>query len=163
MRSASYPLQIIWIFTFLCAISAVAIGQTAPNIGQTAPNVSPVASAPADEAKNISRNNTLDAAEGDNDAADIPHDSFDAQLQAQVQDALSKVPELSNDNVQVAASPQGLELTGNVGSGRERQAAVRIAQSFARGRKVLDHIVVNGRSAAPVEPPHAAHPANSQP
>lgn len=77
---------------------------------------------------------------------DAPVDSSNMELQQQVQEAMSKVPELSNDNVHVTAADDGLELSGNVGSGREHQAAVRIAQSFARGKKVVDHIVVSARN-----------------
>lgn len=97
------------------------------------------------------------------DAADVPEAAPDTQLQMQVQDALSKVPELSNATLRVAALPDGLELTGSVVSGRERQAAVRIAQSFARGKRVVDHIVVSGRNSAPTDAPKASHQANAQP
>ena len=93
------------------------------------------------------------------EAAPVP----DTELQTQVQNALRKVPELSNDSLQVAALPDGLELTGNVASGRERQAAVRIAQSYARGKKVVDHIVVTGRNAPASESPKANRQANAQP
>ena len=97
------------------------------------------------------------------DNADVPEAAPDMQLQMQVQDALSKVPELSNASVRVAALPDGLELSGSVVTGRERQAAVRIAQSYARGRKVVDHIVVSGRNTAPGDSPKASHQANAQP
>jgi osmotically-inducible protein OsmY len=93
------------------------------------------------------------------EAAPVP----DRELQSQVQNALRKVPELSNDSLQVAALPDGLELTGNVASGRERQAAIRIAQSYARGRKVVDHIVVTGRNTPASEPSKMNPQANAQP
>lgn len=87
----------------------------------------------------------------------------DARLPAQIEEALGKVPELSNDSLQVAVIPEGLELTGSVVTGRERQAAVRIAQSYAHGRKVVDHIVVNGRNAPPRDIQKPTHQANAQP
>jgi hypothetical protein len=97
------------------------------------------------------------------DTADVHEAVPDTQLQTQVQEALSRVPELSNDSVRVAALPDGLELSGSVITGRERQAAVRIAQSYARWRKVVDHIVVSGRNAAPPDTSKASHQANAQP
>lgn len=82
---------------------------------------------------------------------DVPAaSSANLELQDRVQEALGKVPELSNDKLRVSAGEDGLELSGTVASGKERQAAIRIAQSFARGKKVVDHIVVTSRNT-PVE------------
>jgi Flp pilus assembly secretin CpaC len=96
-------------------------------------------------------------------SVELAEASPDLDLQAEVQEALGKVPELGNDSLRVAALPDGLELTGSVVNGRERQAAVRIAQSYARGRKVIDHIMVNGRATAPAEALRTTHQANAQP
>jgi osmotically-inducible protein OsmY len=100
--------------------------------------------------------------------AEAPRDAVDTDLQAQVQDALMKVPALSNDSLRVVAAGDSLELSGTVATGKERLAAVRLAQSYARGRKVVDHIVVSGRSgplpeAGTPDKPKASHQANSQP
>lgn len=132
---------------------------------QTPNSASPVASpsSVSDPKDPPADNATNDARTAGSENADVPAAAPDLQLQAEVQDALSKVPELSNDSLRVAALPDGLELTGNVVSGRERQAAVRIAQSYARGRKVVDHIVVSGRAPVPGETPRSTHQANAQP
>lgn len=87
----------------------------------------------------------------------------DPQLPAQIKQALGKVPELSNDSLQVSLIPEGLELTGSVETGRERQAAIRIAQSYAHGRKVVDHIVVSGRNTPSPDIPKTSRQASSQP
>src|SRR5262249_8428718 len=92
------------------------------------------------------------------EAAPVP----DTELQNQVQNALRKIPELRNVSLHVAALPDGLELTGNVASGRERQAAVRIAQSYARGRKVVDHLVVTGRKVPASDSSRTNPQANAQ-
>jgi hypothetical protein len=88
----------------------------------------------------------------------------DAALQRQIQDALSREPSLSNGSIKVTALAEGIELSGSVGSGRERLNAARIAQSYARGKKVLNHIVVSGHSPPPVpngpDETNANHPAN---
>jgi len=91
--------------------------------------------------------------------------SQDIELQARVQIALSKVPELSNDSLRVVAAVDSLELSGTVATGKQRQAALRIAQSYARGKKVVDHIVISGRSSPrpeSVTSEKASHQANSQ-
>lgn len=95
--------------------------------------------------------NTVSTDSSESPFPDVPAASAaNLELQDQVQEALSKVPELSNDKLRVNAAEDGLEVSGTVANGKERQAAIRIAQSFARGKKVVDHIVVNGRNA-PVE------------
>lgn len=127
-----------------------------------APATSSAASART-EAKESSSENAANVIEATEDSADVRNAAPDFHLQTEVQEALSRVPELSNDTLRVAALPDRLEITGTVVNGRERQAAVRIAQSYARGRPVIDHIVVRGRNAAPVEAPRAAHQANFRP
>jgi osmotically-inducible protein OsmY len=138
----------------LLVLNPISGAQTA---GNTLPAASPTGSVdPKDPPAG-------DAAADARDNADVPQGAPDTQLQMQVQDAISKVPELSNDSVRVMALPDGLELSGSVVTGRERQAAVRIAQSYARGRKVVDHIVVSGRNNLPADNPKASHQANAQP
>jgi hypothetical protein len=83
-----------------------------------------------------------------------------AELQSQIQEALKKDPSLSKCALMVAASAEGIDLSGNAGSSRERLAAWRLAQSYARGRKVENHIVV---SRDGVNAPPAAHPENPAP
>jgi osmotically-inducible protein OsmY len=88
----------------------------------------------------------------------------DVALQRQIQDALSREPTLRNGSIKVTALAEGIELSGSVGSGRERLNAARIAQSYARGKKILNHIVVSGHSTPPVpngpDEVNANHPAN---
>jgi hypothetical protein len=72
--------------------------------------------------------------------------SIDSALQSQVQDALNKDPVFSRDGVKVTATTEGIELSGDVATGRDRLNADRIAQSYARGKKVVNHIVVKGHS-----------------
>ncbi len=68
-------------------------------------------------------------------------------IQMQIQNALQKEPTLSNDNINVSVSDDAIELNGTVASGKEKQTAKRIAQSYAGNRKVKDHLTVSGQGA----------------
>lgn len=99
------------------------------------------------------------------DTSPVPKETTgdDTALQMQIQDALSREPTLNNGSVKVTAVAEGIELSGSVASGRERLNAARIAQSYAHGKKVLNHIVVSGHSTPPVPTPdkvNANHPAS---
>jgi BON domain-containing protein len=83
------------------------------------------------------------------------------ELQSQIEEALRKDPALSKCSVIVAASADGIDLTGNAGSSRERLAAWRLAESYARGKKVENHIVVNGQGGG--QAPPASRPDNATP
>jgi osmotically-inducible protein OsmY len=73
----------------------------------------------------------------------------DADLQTQIQNALTKEPTLSADALQVNVTDQNIELSGKVESAREKQTALRIVQSYAANKKVVNHINVGTQSASP--------------
>lgn len=75
--------------------------------------------------------------------------SVDAALQTQIQDALNKDPIFGHDHLKVTVRADGIELSGDVANGRDRQNAARIAQSYARGKKVVNHIVVRRQGENP--------------
>lgn len=85
-------------------------------------------------------------------AATAPSDS---DLQAQVQNSLSKEPTLSGDSVNVAVSADSIEITGTVTTAREKQTATRIVQSYAGNKKVNSHLTVTGRNRS-ASPPAAS-------
>src|SRR5438067_2197783 len=87
-------------------------------------------------------------------------DAETVNLRTQVQGAIAKEPTLSNDHVLVNVTATTVELSGTVATGKEKQTAVRIAESYANNRKVVDHITVTGRGNAPVAP--ATPPPSSQ-
>ena len=94
--------------------------------------------------------------------ASIPNANF--ELQSQIQEALSKDPSLSKCGVVVTAAAEGIDLTGSAGSSRERLAVWRLAESYARGKKVENHIVVNGKGGtgpAPSRPENVGTPSNA--
>jgi osmotically-inducible protein OsmY len=66
-------------------------------------------------------------------------------LQSQIQTALKNEPTLSNDSINVAVTDDAIDLTGSVATGKEKQTAKRIVQSYAGNRKVTDHLTVSGK------------------
>ncbi len=75
--------------------------------------------------------------------------SIDSALQTQIQDALDKDPIFRQGRLKVALLAGSIELSGEVASRADRQNAVRMAQSYARGKKVVNHIVIKGHNAQP--------------
>ena len=66
-------------------------------------------------------------------------------LQKQIQTALKHEPTLANDHINATVAGDTIQLTGDVASGKERQTALRIAQSFAGNRRVVDRMTVAGQ------------------
>jgi hypothetical protein len=71
-----------------------------------------------------------------------------ATLQGQIQQALQNETTLSNDKVTANVTDTEIELTGTVATGKDKQTAKRIAQSYAGNRKVVDHVKVTGKGKA---------------
>jgi osmotically-inducible protein OsmY len=76
-----------------------------------------------------------------------------SSLQTQIDAALKKEPTLSNSNVVVNVTDSAVELSGSVATGKEKQTAKRIAQSFAGNRRVEDKITVTGQGSSSTTPP----------
>ena len=66
------------------------------------------------------------------------------QIRSQIENALKNEPTLSSSNVMVNVTDTKIELSGDVASGKDKQTAKRIAQSYAGNRKVVDKITVKG-------------------
>lgn len=86
----------------------------------------------------------------------------DSELKSQIQNALTKEPTLSADSLQANVTDQNIELSGNVETAREKQTALRIVQSYAANKKVVNHISVGSRSVSPSQterpPDHSESP-----
>jgi osmotically-inducible protein OsmY len=65
-----------------------------------------------------------------------------ASLQGQLQAAFKNDANLRNDHIATNVTDDTIELTGTVASGKERQSAKAIAESYAGNRKVVDHLTV---------------------
>ena len=68
-----------------------------------------------------------------------------ASLQGQIQNAFKNDSNLRNGNIVTNVTDESIELTGTVATGKDRQAAKAIAESYAGNRKVVDHLTVAGQ------------------
>lgn len=69
-----------------------------------------------------------------------------AHVQQQIQDKINSEPALANTDVGVKTDEKSVTLTGTVDSQKQRDLALRIAQSFAGDRKIVNKIKVAGRT-----------------
>jgi hypothetical protein len=101
---------------------------------------------------------------GDNAQAGVATIS-DSDLESQIQNALSKEPTLSGDNAHVKVAGDTIDLTGSVGTSKEKITATRIVQSFAGSKKLVNHLTLgNGKAAPQAEAPDASdrnHPTST--
>jgi hypothetical protein len=67
-----------------------------------------------------------------------------AELQQRIDAALRSEPTLTGDNLTVNVTDDEINISGTVGSGKERTTASRIVQSFGENRKVKEKINVSG-------------------
>lgn len=86
-----------------------------------------------------------------------------SSLQTQIDAALKKEPTLANSNVIVNVTDSTVALSGSVATGKEKQTAKRIAQSFAGNRKVEDRITVSGQGSSNVSPSSTTQPDQTTP
>jgi osmotically-inducible protein OsmY len=70
-------------------------------------------------------------------------------LRSQIDSALKSDPTLSGAQVSVDVNDTQITLSGSVPSGKEKQTAVRIAQSYAGNRRVNDKVTLAGKQAPP--------------
>lgn len=84
-------------------------------------------------------------------------------LQGQIQNALKNEPTLSNDSINVAVTDDAIDLTGSVATGKEKQTAKRIVQSYAGNRKVTDHLTVSGKGADNMSTPSSTTSPSTNP
>ena len=96
----------------------------------------------------------------------------DADLEGQIQNALSKEPTLAGDSAHVAVSGDTIELTGTVGTNKEKTTATRIVQSYSGSKKLVNRLTIGGKNqkASPPRPtvspdrvrqPEASAPASN--
>ena len=81
-----------------------------------------------------------------------PADTGNAGLQSRINDALRNEPTLGASHVTANVSKSGIDLSGTVGSAKDKQTAERIASSFDGNRKITDSIVVTGAGHSDLDP-----------
>jgi hypothetical protein len=81
----------------------------------------------------------------------------DAELQSQIQNALTREPTLAGESVHVAVAEDNIEMNGNVATAKEKITATRIVQSYAGNKKIVSHLTVGAHAgantSAPTQPP----------
>jgi osmotically-inducible protein OsmY len=70
-------------------------------------------------------------------------------LRSQIDSALKSDPTLGNAQLSVDVNATQITLSGSVPSGKEKQTAVRIAQSYAGNRRVSDKVTLAGKQTPP--------------
>jgi osmotically-inducible protein OsmY len=71
------------------------------------------------------------------------------ELKTQIETAFKNEPTLAGASIIVNVTETTIELSGSVPTGKERQTAKRIAQSFAGNRRVEDRLTVTGLGQDP--------------
>ena len=74
------------------------------------------------------------------------HGSSTKDTEHRVQHALDSEPTLSNTHIAVKADGETVVLTGTVANQEQRDLAVRMAQSHAADRKIVDKLKVRQQS-----------------
>jgi osmotically-inducible protein OsmY len=69
-----------------------------------------------------------------------------AQVGQQIQDEFKSDPALANENVKANVNDTAVVLMGIVDNENQHQLVLRIAQSYAGDREVLDRIEVKGKA-----------------
>ena len=75
-----------------------------------------------------------------------PQDLSDSEVEQQIQKKLSREPALASTEIGVKIDATSVTLTGSVDTERQRDLALRIAQSYAGQRKVVDKIKIQGQA-----------------
>ena len=74
--------------------------------------------------------------------APAPQDLSSSEVEQQIQDKLNREPTLANTEIGVKIDAKSVTLTGSVNTENQRDLALRIAQSYAGHRKILDKIKI---------------------
>ncbi len=80
----------------------------------------------------------------------------DSVLQSQIENALRNEPALGSSHITVNVTDESISLSGTVGSGKDKQTAERIAQSFDGNRKMNDTLAITGHGHSDLAPDHSA-------
>lgn len=75
-----------------------------------------------------------------------PTTADNGALQSKIENAMQSDPTLSTSRVAVNVTDTTIDLSGTVGSSKDKLAAERIAQSFGVNRKLNDKLTVTGQS-----------------
>jgi hypothetical protein len=75
-----------------------------------------------------------------------PQDLSASEVEQRIQDKLNHEPALANTEIGVKIDAKSVTLTGSVDTEKQHDLALRIAQSYAGHRKIVDKIKVQGQA-----------------
>jgi osmotically-inducible protein OsmY len=129
--------------------NAGAIGTTTGDTKPTNPTTQSAAGNNAgtstQDAAGQSKQNLTNSANGLGMTPDVDSNT----LRSQIDSALKSDPTLGNAQLSVDVNATQITLSGSVPSGKEKQTAVRIAQSYAGNRRVSDKVTLAGKQTPP--------------
>ena len=135
--------QILTVFTLALALGSLSSGAQTAN-PQGAPGTPPTF--PSDQTKpgQSGPDTRLPS-----DPSSMPPDTkapapSSRQVQQQIEQALSKEPDLASSDIKVMVDKKTVTLTGTVDAAKDRTMALHIAQSYASDRQVVDKLKLKG-------------------
>jgi hypothetical protein len=143
-------IQALLLATLLLLGTALAVGQSNATTDDQSGQAATPTSVQSSSGGQAAQANTPNAATAQ------PVDSGNAGLQSRINDALRNEPTLGASHVTANVSDSGIDLSGTVGSVKDKQTAERIASSFDGNRKITDNIVVTGAGHSDLDPKHSA-------
>ncbi len=75
-----------------------------------------------------------------------PEQMSSAEVQEQIQKSMESEPALAHTDVNVTTDDSSVVLTGSVGTEEQHNLVLRIAQSYAGTRQIVDKIEVRERT-----------------
>src|SRR5262249_15869449 len=75
-------------------------------------------------------------------AAPQPRELSSGEIEDEIQSKLNSEPGLENDRVRVSVTDSEVIVTGSVNDQRERDTALRIAESYAGDRRIVDKLEI---------------------
>jgi len=121
-----------------CALALALTGTVFPRQQSPPPSGTPPA---------VSQERTWERQTAREQAAQSSEELTTSDVQQIIHDDLSSEPALAGTSVSVQTDDRAIVLTGSVGSEKEHEAALRIAQSLTGGRQIVDKIKIRGTTS----------------
>jgi osmotically-inducible protein OsmY len=128
----------IYLPVFVLAV-AVALATSQTN----SPSSSTNQSSPPKQTNSVGNDQPPSATTQTGSSASSPGDA-----QSQIQNAMKNDARLSQDNIMVSVSGSDIDLTGEVNSKEEKKAASKIAERYAGGLNIKNHLQVRGEKGS---------------
>lgn len=125
------------------------------SVAQTMNNASPAAGSASSQSATAPGGQAVPTTPNSNASSPMPSGDSNS-LQSQIENAIRNEPTLGSSHIDIRVNPGSIDLSGTVGSSKDKQTAERIAQSFDGNRKLNDSLVVTGHGHSDMAPEHSA-------